>query len=161
MLHNIVKEHYGDVAARICSILQAKGHLESDTIAESAMVPAKDARELLHRLYKANYISLFYLQQSKQHNPANAIYLWYVDMKKIEKTVLLNTCKAFYNLRLRRQHEVEVGKDWIERAKEAGETDENDSELDKLNYNKFCQGLERLDNACLELDEVLMLFKDF
>lgn len=161
MLHNIVKEHYGDVAARICSILQAKGHLESDTIAESAMVPAKDARELLHRLYKANYISLFYLQQSKQHNPANAIYLWYVDMKKIEKTVLLNTCKAFYNLRLRRQHEVEVGKDWIERAKEAGETDENDSELDKLNYNKFCQGLERLDNACLELDEVLMLLKDF
>ena len=161
IFHSVIKEHFGDVAARICSIVQAKGHLESDTIAESAMVPAKDARELLHRLYKANYISLFYLQQSKQHNPANAMYLWYVDNDKMNKTILLNTCKALYNMRLRRQHEVEVGKDWIERAKEAGATDENDSELDKLNYNKFCQGLERLDNACLQLDEILMLLKDF
>jgi DNA-directed RNA polymerase III subunit RPC3 len=161
MLHNVVKERYGDVAARICSILQARGHTESDTIAESAMVPAKDARELLHRLFKSNYISLNYLQQSKQHNPASAFYLWHADAEKLEKTVLLNSCKALYNLRLRRQHEVAVGKDWIERAKEAGEMDENESELDKLNYNKFCQGLERLDNACLELDEILMLLKDF
>lgn len=161
MLHKVVKDHYGDVASRICSILQAKGHLESDTIADSAMVPAKDARELLHRLYKANYISLFYLQQTKQHNPANAIYLWFVDSNKMEKTVLWNSCRALYNMRLRRQHEVEVGKDWIERAKEAGGMDENESELDKLNYNKFCQGLERLDNACLQLDEILMLLKHF
>lgn len=162
MMHTIVKEHFGEVAARICSILKELGHLESDKIAESAMVPANNARLLLHRLYKANYISLFYLQQSKQHNPLNAMFLWYVDPEKMKKTVLQNACKALYNLRLRRQHEVEVGKDWIERAKEAGETDENnDSELDKLNYNKFCQGLERLDDASLKLDEILMLFKDF
>mmetsp|Transcript_8749 Transcript_8749/g.9617 ORF Transcript_8749/g.9617 Transcript_8749/m.9617 type:complete len:612 (+) Transcript_8749:85-1920(+) len=161
ILHEVVREHYGEVAARICSILEAKGHLESDTVAESAMVPAKDARELLHQLYKCNYISLFYLQQTKQHNPANAIYLWYVDKEQMEKTVLLNVCTAFCKLRLRRQHEVEVGKEWIERAKEAGATDENDSELDKLNYNKFCQGLERLDNACLQLDETVMVLKDF
>ncbi len=161
IIHEVVRERYGVVAARICAILQAKGHLESDAIAESAMVPAKDAREILHQLYKSNYLSLFYLQQTKQHNPSTAIYLWYVDNSKIENIVLNNTCKALYNLRLRRQHEVQVGKDWIERAKEAGETDENDSELDKLNKNKFCQGLERLDNACLQLDETLMLLKDF
>lgn len=56
---------------------------------------------------------------------------------------------------------MQLGKDWIERAKEAGTTDENDSELDALNYGKFCQGLERLDNACLQLDETLMTLKDF
>lgn len=161
ILNKVVTEHHGEVPARMCSILQAKGHLESDTLAESAMVPAKDARELLHRLYKTNYVSLFYLHQTKQHNPANAIYLWYVDNSKIKETILSNTCKALYNLRLRRQHEVEVGKDWIERAKEADETDENESELDKLNYNKFCQGLERIDNACLQLDETLMILMDF
>ena len=161
MLHKVIKDHYGDVAARICSILQAKGHLESDTIADSAMVPAKDARELLHRLYKANYISLFYLQQTKQHNPVNAIYLWFVDSDKMENAVFKNACKALYNMRLRRQHEVQVGKDWIERAKEAGDIDENESEQDKQNYLKFCQGLERLDNACLQLDEILMLLNNF
>ena len=44
---------------------------------------------------------------------------------------------ALYNLRLRRQHEVQVGKEWIERAKEAEITDENEHQQDKLNYQKF------------------------
>lgn len=70
-------------------------------------------------------------------------------------------CQALTNLRLRRQHEVEVGKDWIERAKEAAVTEVNEPELDKENYNKFCRGLERLDNACLQLDETLMVLLDF
>jgi DNA-directed RNA polymerase III subunit RPC3 len=64
-------------------------------------------------------------------------------------------------MRLRRQHEVDVGKEWIERAKEAGSTDVNENEIDKTNYNKFCQGLERLDNAILQLDETLMALVDF
>jgi DNA-directed RNA polymerase III subunit RPC3 len=64
-------------------------------------------------------------------------------------------------MRLRRQHEVEVGKDWIERAKEAGATDENENETDKVNYTRFCQGLERLDNAALQLDETLMVLIDY
>lgn len=161
IFHQVVKDHFGDAAARICSILGTKGHLESDAIADSAMVPAKEARECLHQLYKANYISMLYLHQSKQHNPANAMYLWCIDKRQIEDTVLKNISCALLNLRLRRQHEVEQGKDWIERAKLAGNTDENDSEMDKINYNKFCQGLERLDNSCLQLDETLMILLEF
>mmetsp|Transcript_4574 Transcript_4574/g.6680 ORF Transcript_4574/g.6680 Transcript_4574/m.6680 type:complete len:139 (+) Transcript_4574:898-1314(+) len=135
--------------------------MEGDTVAENAMVPAKDARELLHQLYKANYISMLYLQQSKQHNPATASYLWCVDKKRIHNTVLMNVCRALYNIRLRRQHEVEVGKEWIERAKFADDTDENHSEADKANYNRFCQGLERIDNASIQIDETLMVLNDF
>lgn len=160
LVHQSIRDHHGDVPARICSILESKGHLEGESIAECAMVPAKDAREMLHRLYKTNYISLLYLQNAKQHNPANAIYLWYVDNKRIQRTVLLNMCKALCNLRQRRQHEVQIGKDWIERAKLA-DGDENDVEMDKVNYKKFCQGLERIDNACIQLDETIMVMKDF
>lgn len=159
LIHQAIRDHHGDVPARICSILDARGHLEGEAIAESAMVPAKDAREMLHRLYKTNYISLLYLQNAKQHNPATAIYLWYVDKMRLQSTVLLNICRALCNLRQRRQHEVEVGKEWIERAKLAD--DENDVKKDKLNYKKFCEGLERLDNACIQLDESLMVLKDF
>jgi DNA-directed RNA polymerase III subunit RPC3 len=115
----------------------------------------------LHRLYRENIISLFNLNQGKQHNPANMIYMWAVDKKKILRNVTDNVCTAFLNMRLRRQHEVEVGKDWIVRAKEAGATDENENETDKVNYTRFCQGLERLDNAILQLDETLMVLKDF
>lgn len=162
IVHQVVKDHFGDVGARICSILEARGHLEADAVADNAMVPAKDAREMLHQLYKANYISMLYLQQSsKQHNPATAMYLWCVEKKSLHKTIQKNITRALVNLRLRRQHEVEQGKDWIERAKLAGDMDENESAIDKLNYNKFCRGLERIDNSCLQLDETLLIVKDF
>lgn len=161
VLHQVVTDRHGEVAARICSILESKGHLEADAVAESAMVPAKDVREILHNLYRNKYISLLNLQQNKQHNPSNAIYLWSVVKSNFTRTVTDNIATALVNLRLRRQHEMELGRDWIERAKEGSEADENDHETDRANYNKFCQGLERLDNAMVQLDETLMVLKDF
>jgi DNA-directed RNA polymerase III subunit RPC3 len=161
IVHQVIYDSQGEVAARICSILRIQGHLESDAIAEAAMVPAKDTREFLHRLYRHNYISLLSLATSKQHNYASMIHLWSVSNARILKTVRDDVARAMANIRLRRQHEVDVGKEWIERAKEAGLTDVNENEMDKNNYNKFCQGLERLDNAILQLDETLMVLLDF
>ena len=161
IIHQVIYDSQGEVAARVCSILRIQGHLESDAVAEAAMVPAKDTREVLHSLYRHNYISLLSLPTSKQHNYATIIYLWCVSNARSLKTVRENVNRALTNIRLRRQHEVDVGKEWIERAKEAGLTDENENEHDKSNYNKFCQGLERLDNAILHLDETLMVLIDF
>jgi len=89
------------------------------------------------------------------------IYLWKVSGPQIIQNIKDNVCKALLNLRLRRQHQVEVGKTWIERAQEAGDMDENDHEADKLNHRKFCLGLERLYYSCLQLDETLMVLEDF
>jgi DNA-directed RNA polymerase III subunit RPC3 len=115
----------------------------------------------LHRLYRSNYISLFNINQGKQHNPAHMIYLWSLNKHRILNVITDTVCTCLLNMRLRRQHEVEVGKDWIERAKEASGNYENDNETDKMNYNRFCQGLERIDNATLQLDETIMVLKDF
>mmetsp|Transcript_9394 Transcript_9394/g.19442 ORF Transcript_9394/g.19442 Transcript_9394/m.19442 type:complete len:754 (-) Transcript_9394:94-2355(-) len=161
ILHRILSSHQGLVAARIVSILQVKGHCESDAIAEDAMVPAKEAREILHRLHREKYINLFDMHMTKTHNSATAIYLWHVIPARLLKTVFNNVCTALLNLRLRRQHEVEVGKDWMDRAKEAATAEENANDEDKKKYLAFCKGLERLDNACLQLDETLMVLKDF
>ena len=89
------------------------------------------------------------------------IYLWGYSRPRGTRATAENVCTALYNMRLRRQHEVEVGKDWIERAKEAGAIDENENEVDKLMFSRFCQGLERLDNAAIQLDETLMVLKDY
>eukprot|EP00980_Cylindrotheca_fusiformis_P003038 scaffold709_cov197-Cylindrotheca_fusiformis.AAC.6 len=160
IVNQVILDSHGEIAARICSILKSKGSLESDAIAEAAMVPAKDTREVLHRLYRNNYINLFNLNQGKQHNPANMFYLWSVSRTKTLTLVTDNVCAAFCNIRLRRQHEVEVGKEWIERQ-EDGATEENESEVDKVKFTRFCKGMERLDKAALNLDETLMALKDY
>jgi len=159
--HRILTTHHGLVAARIVSVLTMKGHCESDVIAEDAMVPAKEAREILHRLHREKYINLFDMHQTKTHNTGTAIFLWNVIPSRLYKTVINNVCMALYNLRLRRQHEVEVGKDWMDRASSGAASEENVHEEDKKKYHAFCKGLERLDCACLQLDETLMILKDF
>ena len=125
------------------------------------MVPAKETRELLHRLFRDNYIDLFNINQGKQHNPSSMIYLWGYSRPRCTRNAADNVCTALFHMRLRRQHEVEVGKDWIERAKDADATDENEHEADTLMFSRFKQGLERLDNAAIQLDETLMALKDY
>ena len=159
--HRVLSSHHGVVAARVVSILQSSGHCESDVVAENAMVPAREAREVLHRLHRDRYVDLFDMHMTKTHNTGTAIFLWDVVPSRLSVAVANNVCTALLNLRLRRQHEVKVGKDWMDRAKEAGGTEENFHEVDMRKYHAFCMSLNRLDRACLMLDETLMLLKDF
>jgi len=161
IVHQIVRDTHGEVAARVCSILRSNGYMESDQVAAASMNPAKDTLEVLYRLYRDNYIDLFNINQGKQHNVSSMIYLWGYSRHKCTRTAADNVCQALCNIRLRRQHEVEVGSNWIEREKEADATDENDNETDKLMKARFWQGLERLDNAAIQLDETLIILKDY
>jgi hypothetical protein len=54
IIHQVILDSHGEVAARICSILRHTGYLESDAIAEAAMVPAKDTREVSRTLVLSN-----------------------------------------------------------------------------------------------------------
>ena len=44
--NQMILDQHGEVAARVVTILTLNGHLESDSLAEAAMVPAKDIREV-------------------------------------------------------------------------------------------------------------------
>jgi DNA-directed RNA polymerase III subunit RPC3 len=159
--HQMVHDRHGETAARMLSILDKQGWLESDALAVQAMVPAKDTREFLHQLYRSHYVELFHVTTSKQHNPAATMYLWRIHDGRLLRQVTENVAHALWNIRLRREHEVEVGKGWIERAQQAADTDENEQEGDRLNFEKFRLGLERLDCAAQQLDETLLVLQDF
>jgi DNA-directed RNA polymerase III subunit RPC3 len=161
VIHQIIQDRHGIVAARIVNILRHKGWLESETLADHAMVPAKETREHLHRLYRCRYIDLFPLPTTRQHNTSSCIYLWQVQWNRLLNQVRENVAMALWKMRLRRQHQGEMGRGWIERAQQAEEMDENEHESDKVNYQKFCLGLERLDCAIQHLDETHMILEDF
>jgi hypothetical protein len=48
IIHQVVSDRHDDAAARVVSILWRLGYLEAETIADHAMVPVKEAREVLH-----------------------------------------------------------------------------------------------------------------
>ena len=166
MIHQAIEDRHGPVAARVLEILWQQGWLESDHLAKTAMVPAKETRAILHELYRNRYIELFQLstsQSSKQYfNHHSSIYLWCVHPNRLRQRVIDNVLTAARNLNVRRQHESEVvGREWIERAQRQMQEDENEHETDKLNYQKFCLGLERIDVALHQLDETLLALADF
>jgi DNA-directed RNA polymerase III subunit RPC3 len=183
IIYQVVHDRHGAIAARVVSILSVKGYLESDRIADIAMVPAKDTREVLHHLYRSRYVELLQLSNSsrQQYNPNNAIYLWGIERPRLIQRMIDDVAKALYNLRLRRQHEVEtIGAEWLERMTTNQQhqpyshdhtnnftTDVENIDLnitnaiDRENYTMFCIGLERIDVASIQLDETLMALLDF
>jgi hypothetical protein len=175
ILYQIIYDRHGSIAARVLSILSTKGYLESDRLAEMAMVPAKDIREVLHHLYRSRYIELLQLSNSSRqqyNNPNNTIYLWGVERSRLMQRMIDDVAKALYNIRVRRQHEFEnTGTKWIELMatkqhnllNDMNDAHENGNvtEIDQENYMKFCIGLERLDVASIQLDETLMALCDF
>lgn len=173
IIHQVVSDRHDVVAARVVSILWRLGYLEAETIADHAMVPVKEAREVLHCLYKSGYVDLIQLSaggggggsSSRSTTTfgsySSSLYLWGVRKLRLKNQVLDNVAKAYVNVRHRRHHELDVGKQWIQRARQADDTDENDHEKDRLNYTKFCLGLERLDVAALQLDDTLLVLNDF
>ena len=98
-------------------------------------------------------------QQTKQYNPNTALYTWYVNHRNLYQTISDNLYTSMTNLRLRKQHEMEIGKSMIERQQGSGGT-ENETDRDKASYLAFCKGLDRLDNAILQLDESLLVMQE-
>lgn len=163
-IHQMILDQHGDVAARIVSILLRTKWLESDALADHAMVPAKDTREVCHKLYRSRYIDILQLATTRQHNPAQTIYLWGVDPKRLRLRCAEDVAEALWKVRLRRQHQIEeVGRHWLdrERSQQFADADENDNETDRINYERFKLGLERLEVAALQLDDTLLLMNDY
>ena len=46
LTYQAIKDHLGELSARIFSVLQSRAHLESEKVADFAMLPAKEAREV-------------------------------------------------------------------------------------------------------------------
>eukprot|EP00815_Leptocylindrus_aporus_P009359 CAMPEP_0116059178 /NCGR_PEP_ID=MMETSP0322-20121206/5642_1 /TAXON_ID=163516 /ORGANISM="Leptocylindrus danicus var. apora, Strain B651" /LENGTH=643 /DNA_ID=CAMNT_0003543511 /DNA_START=101 /DNA_END=2032 /DNA_ORIENTATION=- len=160
LMHQLVKDQFGELSARIISVLQSRGQLESEKIGEFALLPCKEAREHLNRLYLSGYVSMEnYQVAGKSYNPNNALYTWAICQRKMKQVSSDNIMLALLNIRLRKQHEMEIGKAWVERQ-ESG-LEENESEEDTKKYHEFCRGLERLDNAIIQLDESLLIMRDF
>ena len=185
IIYQVVYDRHGAIAARVVSILSAKGYLESDRIADIAMVPAKDTREVLHHLYRSRYVELLQLSSSsrQQYNPSNTIYLWGIERPRLIQRMIDDIAKALHNLRLRRQHEVStIGAEWLKRIttnqqhQQQSYADDHtnnfstnvenvdlnfSNSIDRENYTKFCIGLERIDVASMQLDDTLMALFDF
>ena len=74
----MVRERFGGPACRIFRLLLLKRQLEQKQIAEMAMIPVKDTRELLYKLVKVEFVQLQEVARTADHSPSRTFYLWRV-----------------------------------------------------------------------------------
>ena len=97
----VVKNRFGSSAGRIFQLLFLSRQLEQKQIAEIAMLPLKDTREILYKLLQHGYIYLQEVSKSSDHAPSRTIYLWKVDLTRVKEEIIADTNKKILNIQSR------------------------------------------------------------
>lgn len=153
--HSFLQEKYGTPTARIVRLLMEKRQLEQKTIGELALLPSNDTRRRLYELYRDELVQLQEIPKRADHNPAFTLFCWSVNVPHMDKTLSERIQDSLCKLRRRRKFEAEENKDLIARSDQLVEAH------DLAKFDKLSRALDRLDRAIVQLDSMLLLYRDF
>lgn len=163
----IVQERFGSKACRVFRLLLQKNHLEQKQIGELAMIPFKEVKELLYKLFEERFLKIQEVSKASDYAPSRTFYLFRVDMPHVARLLLSRCYQAIGNLMLRREAEMEENKRLLEKnekidgilsalSKTNEDTEQVMAELEELITPTEKQQLEKLkvDLARLEQGEI-------
>ncbi|KAL2652424.1 hypothetical protein R1flu_020552 [Riccia fluitans] len=164
----IVLQRYGRESCRIFRLLMMKGQMEQKQVAGMAMVQLKDARELLYRLLKEQYVCVQEVAKSAEHSAQKSIYLWNINWHVIKLLVLDDMYHAAANLQQRLTHELEQEQEVLEllkqiqAAKASGvDTHVTLTQRQQEQVKRIRRVASILEASLLKLDSAILLFHDF
>ena len=99
-------------------LLLLKKTLEQKQVAELAMVPSKEAKELLYSLLAENYVTLQEIPKAGDYAPARTFYLFSVNLPQVARLLLERCYQALGNLMQRRATEMKKNKRLLEKFQE-------------------------------------------
>lgn len=155
----VVRERFGGPACRIFRLLLLKRNLEQKQIAEMAMIPVKDTRELLYKLLKAEYVQIQEVARTSDHAPSRTFYLWRVDLLRVVEQVGRDLYRATSNLRARLMHELSQEKETLmllERAQDKSTIPLTTGQ--RQNLVRMRTKATRLEGAIMRIDELVLIF---
>ncbi|NXE99498.1 RPC3 polymerase, partial [Menura novaehollandiae] len=107
---------FGSRCARIFRLLLRKKHLEQKQVEDFAMIPAKEAKDMLYRMLSENLVSLQEIPKTPDHAPSRTFYLYTVNVAAAARMLLHRCYKSVANLMERRQHEMRENKRLLEKS---------------------------------------------
>lgn len=115
-LESVVEERFGSRCGRIFRLLLRKQHLEQKQVEDFAMIPAKEAKEMLYKMLSENFVSLQEIPRTPDHAPSRTFYLYTVNVPAVARMLLQRCYKSVANLMERRQHETRENKRLLEKS---------------------------------------------
>ncbi|KAK2518131.1 Polr3c [Columba guinea] len=115
-LESVVEERFGSRCARIFRLLLRKKHLEQKQVEDFAMIPAKEAKEMLYKMLSESFVSLQEIPKTPDHAPSRTFYLYTVNVPAAARMLLHRCYKSVANLMERRQFETKENKRLLEKS---------------------------------------------
>ncbi|XP_031566026.1 DNA-directed RNA polymerase III subunit RPC3-like [Actinia tenebrosa] len=180
-LQSILQERYGSNALRIFRLLLQKDHLEQKQIGELSMIPSKDAKELLYKLFSEKIINMQEVPKTADYAPSRTFYLFSVNLKQLSRMHLERCYQTQGNLMSRRQSETQDNRRLLEKqermdatiaglraqhgeeaaAEAVSELEELITEADKEQLKKLKVTLDKLQQAELQVDETAFILSQY
>lgn len=115
-LESVVQERFGSRSARIFRLLLRTRHLEQKQVEDFAMIPAKEAKDMLYTLLSENLVQLQEVPKTPDYAPSRTFYLYTVNQLPTARMLLQNCYKTVGNLIERRLFETKESKRLLEKS---------------------------------------------
>ncbi|XP_054477018.1 DNA-directed RNA polymerase III subunit RPC3 [Anoplopoma fimbria] len=177
-LESVVQERFGSRSARIFRLLLRKRHLEQKQVEDFAMIPAKEAKDMLYTLLSQNLVQLQEIPKTPDFAPSRTFYLYTVNQLPTARMLLQNCYKTVANLVERRLFESKESKRLLEKSQRieailaslqaSGAEPEQLTEVEEMITAPEKQQLEalrlhinKLDSAENQVDETIFLIESY
>ncbi|XP_067929295.1 DNA-directed RNA polymerase III subunit RPC3-like isoform X1 [Watersipora subatra] len=98
----LVLERFGSKSLRLFRLLILKQHLEQKQLEEMAMIPTKDAKQLLYNMYTHRFISTTDISKTADHAASRTFYCFKVPMEHLGGQLREANYKSILNLMSKR-----------------------------------------------------------
>lgn len=177
-LESVVQERFGSRSARIFRLLLRKRHLEQKQVEDFAMIPAKEAKDMLYSLLSQNLVQLQEVPKTPDYAPSRTFYLYTVNQLPTARMLLQNCYKTVANLIERRLYESKESKRLLEKSQrieailaslqasgaepeQLTEVEEMITAPEKQQLDALRLHINKLDSAENQVDETIFLIESY
>lgn len=177
-LESAVQERFGSRSARIFRLLLRKRHLEQKQVEDFAMIPAKEAKDMLYTLLSQNLVQLQEVPKTPDYAPSRTFYLYTVNQLPTARMLLQNCFKTVANLIERRLFETKESKRLLEKSQrieailaslqasgaepeQLTEVEEMITAPEKQQLDSLKLHINKLDSAECQVDETIFLLESY
>ncbi|XP_059423533.1 DNA-directed RNA polymerase III subunit RPC3 [Carassius carassius] len=177
-LESVVQERFGSRSARIFRLLLRKRHLEQKQVEDFAMVPAKEAKDMLYTLLSENLVQLQEIPKTPDYAPSRTFYLYTVNQLPTARLLLQRCYKTIGNLIERRLYETKENKRLLEKsqrieailaslqatgaeADQLTEVEEMITAPERQQLESLRHHINKLDSSENQVDETIFLLESY
>uniref|UniRef100_A0A3B3Z438 DNA-directed RNA polymerase III subunit RPC3 n=1 Tax=Poecilia mexicana TaxID=48701 RepID=A0A3B3Z438_9TELE len=176
--HSHLLIRFGSRSARIFRLLLRKRHLEQKQVEDFAMIPAKEAKDMLYTLLSHNLVQLQEIPKTPDFAPSRTFYLYTVNQLPTARMLLQNCYKTVANLIERRLFETKENKRLLEKSQrieailaslqasgaepeQLSEVEEMISAPEKQQLDVLKLHVNKLDSAENQVDETVFVLESY